>query len=85
MKRLPILLIYSRIGLGLIIIGLSLLQPAYFRTIIITLIALGLISDILDGIIARKLGISTAKMRRLDSTVDQFFWLAVGVLLYYRS
>jgi CDP-diacylglycerol--glycerol-3-phosphate 3-phosphatidyltransferase len=82
MKRLPILLIYSRIGLGLIIIGLSLLQPAYFRTIIITLIALGLISDILDGIIARKLGISTAKMRRLDSTVDQFFWLAVVASCY---
>ena len=77
MKRLPILLIYSRIVLGAIIIGLSLMQPSFFRAIIITLIALGLISDIFDGIIARRLGISTAKMRRMDSTVDQFFWLAV--------
>lgn len=82
MKRLPILLIYSRIALGAIIVGLSLLQPVHFRGIIITLIALGLISDILDGIIARRLGISTAKMRRMDSTVDQFFWLAVVASCY---
>ncbi|MBV8391257.1 MAG: CDP-alcohol phosphatidyltransferase family protein [Mucilaginibacter sp.] len=82
MKRLPILLIYSRIVLGAIIIGLSLLQPAYFRAVIITLIALGLISDIFDGIIARRLGISTPKMRRMDSAVDQFFWLAVVASCY---
>lgn len=82
MKQLPILLIYSRIVLGAIIVSLSLLQPTYFRAIIITLIALGLISDILDGIIARRLGISNARMRRMDSTVDQFFWLAVVASCY---
>lgn len=33
------------------------------------------ISDIFDGIIARKLNISTQKLRRLDSSVDQVFWI----------
>ena len=82
MKKLPILLIYSRILFGIVIIGLSILRPENFRLIIIMLIALGLISDIFDGIIARRLGISTAKMRRMDSTVDQFFWLAVVAAAY---
>jgi phosphatidylglycerophosphate synthase len=82
MKKLPILLIYSRIAFGIIIIGLSIIKPEYFRGIIITLIVLGLISDIFDGIIARRLGVSTSKLRRLDSTVDQFFWLAVVVSAY---
>jgi phosphatidylglycerophosphate synthase len=82
MKKLPILLIYSRIALGIIIIGLSLLKLEYYRTIIVMLIAAGLISDIFDGIIARRLGISTPKLRRMDSTVDQFFWLSVVAAAY---
>ena len=34
-----------------------------------------IISDILDGIIARKLNISTQRLRRLDSSIDQLFWI----------
>jgi CDP-diacylglycerol--glycerol-3-phosphate 3-phosphatidyltransferase len=49
------------------------------------LIALGLLSDIFDGIIARRLKISTQKLRRMDSTVDQFFWLCVIVTAYLIS
>lgn len=50
---------------------------------IVVLIITGLLSDIFDGIIARKLNISTEKLRRLDSTVDQFFWLAIGATLLF--
>jgi CDP-diacylglycerol--glycerol-3-phosphate 3-phosphatidyltransferase len=39
---------------------------------------LGLISDILDGIIARKQGISSAQLRRMDSQTDMVFWLSIG-------
>lgn len=38
---------------------------------------LGLLSDIFDGIIARRLNISSPTLRRLDSGVDQFFWLCI--------
>lgn len=82
MKRVPILLIFSRVVFGLIIVGLSVLQISYFKGIIVSLIALGLVSDIFDGIIARRLGISTLRLRRLDSTVDQFFWLMIVASAY---
>ena len=77
MKRLPILLIYSRILIGSVIVLLAITKPLYARAIIITLIAIGLLTDIFDGIIARRLGISTEKMRRLDSGVDMIFWVMV--------
>ena len=77
MKRLPILLIYSRIPAGLAVMGLAVAQPSHFRVFIIALIIYGLVSDIADGIIARKMGISTETIRRLDSSVDQVFWILV--------
>lgn len=44
---------------------------------------LGLISDIFDGIIARRMGLSSEKMRRMDSQVDLIFWIAVGISCYF--
>ena len=40
-------------------------------------IAVALLSDVYDGIIARKLGIETAALRRYDSVADTIFYLAV--------
>jgi len=37
----------------------------------------GLLTDVFDGIIARKLLVSTQQLRRMDSIIDQIFWLAV--------
>lgn len=48
------------------------------RFLLVSLIALGLLSDILDGIFARQLNVSTEKLRRMDSQTDMVFWLAVG-------
>jgi cardiolipin synthase (CMP-forming) len=45
---------------------------------ILILMYLGLISDILDGIIARRQNSSTEKLRRLDSQTDMIFWLSIG-------
>ncbi len=47
--------------------------------IILILMYLGLISDVLDGIIARNQGISSEKLRRLDSQTDMLFWLSLGI------
>ena len=77
MKRVPLLLIYSRLLVGGLIVLLSLWHPPYFRIIIISLITYGLLSDIFDGIIARRLGVSNEKMRRLDSGIDMAFWFMV--------
>jgi len=46
-------------------------------------ILLATLSDIFDGIIARRLGVSTTGLRKADSTVDLFFWLASMTALYF--
>ena len=76
-RRLPIALIYSRLGLGLALVLLAWAGVAHFAALAVGLITVGLLTDIFDGIIARQLGVSTERLRRLDSTVDQFFWAAV--------
>jgi len=80
--KIPLILIYSRILFAIIIILLAVFKIEYYRSTIITLIVLGLLSDIFDGIVARQLKISTPKLRRLDSTIDQVFWLAIIVSTY---
>lgn len=85
MNRIPLALIYSRLVLGVLIDLLAWFQVSYYRDIIISLIAIGLLTDIFDGIIARKLNISTTKLRRLDSNVDMFFWIAIVAASYIIS
>jgi phosphatidylglycerophosphate synthase len=80
--HIPILLIYSRLLFSIIILLLSFIQPEYFRSMINTLLIVGLISDVFDGIIARKLNVSTVKLRRMDSFIDQIFWLSALVGAY---
>jgi CDP-diacylglycerol--glycerol-3-phosphate 3-phosphatidyltransferase len=41
-----------------------------------------MISDIFDGIIARKLGVATNALRKWDANVDIVFWLAAGVCVW---
>lgn len=77
--NIPISLILFRFLLAPIIIGLAYFQGEKAANIILLLMYLGLISDILDGIIARKQNISSAKLRRLDSQTDMVFWLSIGV------
>lgn len=76
--KIPYLLILFRLLLGPIMIVLSYYFAKTIRLELVMLIFLGLLSDIFDGIVARKLGISSEKMRRLDSQVDLIFWLCVG-------
>lgn len=74
--HIPILLIYSRLLFSVVILLLSFVQPEYFRQMINVLLITGLITDVFDGIVARKLNISTVKLRRMDSFIDQIFWLS---------
>lgn len=50
----------------------------------LVLLTVGLLTDIFDGIIARRLGVSTPFLRRLDSTVDQVFFITVAVATYIQ-
>ncbi len=82
MKKLPITLIYSRVVIGAGILLLAIFHPVHFQSIIIALIAIGLLTDIFDGIIARQLKISTTKLRRMDSNVDMVFWISIAIASY---
>ncbi|WP_316793785.1 CDP-alcohol phosphatidyltransferase family protein [Pedobacter frigoris] len=80
--HIPISLIYSRLLFSIVILLLSFTQPEYFRSMINILLITGLVTDVFDGIIARKLNVSTVKFRRLDSFIDQIFWLSALVGAY---
>lgn len=83
-SKIPVILIFSRLIIGFIIIALSLIKPENYRAIAVVLLSIGLLTDIFDGIIARYLNISTRKLRRMDSTVDQVFFVSVGVATYIQ-
>jgi len=84
MKHIPIALIYSRLLIGFGIILLSVLHVSHYSFLAITLLSVGLLTDVFDGIIARKLNISSEKLRRLDSGIDQVFFISVAGATYIQ-
>ena len=75
MKRLPLALILFRAVLAPALPALAAAFGDATRPGLAALLVAGLLSDILDGIVARRVGVSTVPLRRLDSRVDLFFWL----------
>ncbi len=80
---IPKALILFRFLLAPIILGLAYYLKEDSRMTILILMYLGLISDIFDGIIARKQNTSTEKLRRLDSQTDMVFWLSIGFATWF--
>lgn len=76
-NKIPLILIYSRLVIGFVLVILSYHQVNNYSTIAIILFTVGLLTDIFDGIIARRLDISTQNLRRLDSSIDQIFFVSV--------
>jgi len=85
MKKLPYILIATRFLLAPIIFLLAYLEIEHSRNLILILMYFGLLTDIFDGIIARKVGVSSEKLRRLDSQTDLIFWLAIGFATYWLN
>lgn len=77
--NIPLALILFRFLLAPIILALAYFVGERSKMTILVLMYLGLLSDILDGIIARKQHLSSAKLRRMDSQTDMIFWLSIGV------
>lgn len=76
-------------SLGLTLFRLALAVPFIMigitegsgRTAAIVLAA-GFVSDVYDGIVARRFGVATAGLRRLDSAVDTVFYLAAAFCIW---
>ena len=84
MNKIPVILIYLRLVLGFVLIILSISQVNNYTSVAISILSTGLLTDIFDGIIARKLNISTQRLRRMDSTIDQIFFISVAVATYIQ-
>jgi CDP-diacylglycerol--glycerol-3-phosphate 3-phosphatidyltransferase len=54
-------------------------SPVLFGTCLVV----AFVSDIFDGIIARRLGVATATVRRLDSIADTLFYVAVTLATWH--
>lgn len=79
MTRIPLALTLLRLALTPLMVALSNgPHPALSGVILTT----AFLSDIFDGVLARRLGVATPFLRRLDSAVDIVFYLGVGCALW---
>ena len=85
MKNIPYLLILSRFITAFVILYLGYYVGESASKYILSLMYFGILTDIFDGIIARKTGISSEKLRRLDSQTDLIFWLSLGFASYFLN
>jgi CDP-diacylglycerol--glycerol-3-phosphate 3-phosphatidyltransferase len=67
----PVLLACAALGAG--------------RWVLAALLTVALLSDVFDGIVARRLGVATALLRRADSLVDTAFYLCATAALATRA
>lgn len=84
-NQIPKALIVLRLSLGVMILIFSIFQIKNYSSIALVLFTAGMLTDIFDGIIARRLNISSESLRRLDSTVDQLFFISVAIATFIQS
>jgi CDP-diacylglycerol--glycerol-3-phosphate 3-phosphatidyltransferase len=73
-RTIPLLLTALRALLAPVVVCLALYRPlpAAFGACLVA----AFVSDIFDGVIARRLGVATPNLRRLDSVADSIFYAA---------
>ncbi|MBO0611424.1 CDP-alcohol phosphatidyltransferase family protein [Thiothrix fructosivorans] len=80
-KSLPLALTVLRAVLGPIVVLLALYYPS--RPAFGFCLVAAFLSDIVDGILARRLGIATPNLRRLDSMADSVFYIGAAYAAWY--
>lgn len=81
MHRLPLFLVLLRALLAPVVVALALFHPsgAAFGACLVA----AFLSDYFDGVIARRLGVATVNLRRLDSAADSLFYLAATFAVWH--
>ncbi|HEY2661850.1 MAG TPA: CDP-alcohol phosphatidyltransferase family protein [Caulobacteraceae bacterium] len=79
LAAVPYLLIAFRLLAGVAVVVLALAYGPAARFGCAALLAGGLLSDIFDGVIARRIGSVTDRLRTFDSRTDLVFWIGVTV------
>jgi CDP-diacylglycerol--glycerol-3-phosphate 3-phosphatidyltransferase len=73
---LPGILLYSRLAMAFIIMFVS-PAPEQNTTMVIVLMYAGILSDVFDGILARKLQAANDTFRIMDTVIDLVFYLSI--------
>jgi CDP-diacylglycerol--glycerol-3-phosphate 3-phosphatidyltransferase len=81
-RRIPFALVIFRFVAGPAIVALCAALPEQAPVWATILVALGVLSDIFDGVIARRLDCVTPALRLWDSRTDVVFWLCVAIGLH---
>ena len=71
-RSIPWLLVGFRVVAGPLILALAFAGQGVACAL---LLSAGVLSDIFDGIVARRIGVSTPRLRTWDSRADVMFWL----------
>ncbi len=74
---IPKILLYSRLVFAIIVLALTFSERTHASIVVILLMYLGILSDVFDGIIARKFNISTINLRVEDTVIDLFFYISI--------
>lgn len=79
LRNIPMALVVIRFCLAPTILLLAILQPA--PTAFAACLVAAFLSDYFDGVIARRLGVATARLRRLDSIADTVFYVCAAIAI----
>ncbi len=80
LNRLPLFLTALRAALGPVVLLLATAHPS--KAAFGACLVVALLSDVFDGIIARRLGIATPTLRRLDSVADTVFYVCAAAAVW---
>jgi phosphatidylglycerophosphate synthase len=80
--RLPVFLIAVRFALGPGMMVLGVFSPR--GGLLVTCIGLALLSDVFDGVLARRWHLDTETLRRWDTRADTFFYICVLIVAMLR-
>jgi len=81
-RNIPLSLTLSRIVLAPILIALACTSlPGWMLA---TICVIAFLTDLFDGILARRWGVATPQLRRLDVIADVIFYMAMLVAFYLR-
>ena len=73
-RRVPLSLTIARALIAPVVVLGALYHPS--PTLFAGCLIFALVSDVFDGIIARRLGIATPRLRRMDSVADTIFYVS---------
>lgn len=82
MNAVPLILTLLRAALAPVVVLLAFIlpsKPAFAACLIVAFL-----SDIFDGVLARRLGIASPSLRRLDSIADTLFYVGGTLAVWHR-